>query len=202
MTATLILPGYLGSGRDHWQSHWLMDDASARQVEQEDWARPDLDLWLERLERAVSAHDGVLLVAHSLGCLLAARLAASPLAARVRGALLVAACDPAVTEARHPGAIRFGTPAERPLPFPSTLVASRNDPYMPFAGSARLAALWGSTMVDLGESGHINVDSGFGRWPMGYRLARLLFRPRDPAEAAFAPAAAFRGLVRDRRLAP
>ena len=35
----------------------------------------------------------------------------------------------------------------------------------------RPAAAWGSELVDLGRSGHINADSGIDEWPRGLRLA-------------------------------
>ncbi|OAP38594.1 hypothetical protein AU381_22030 [Sinorhizobium glycinis] len=184
MTRTLILPGFRGSFGDHWQAHWLRDDPRAVLVEQDDWERPDLDLWNARLQEVLATTDKALLVAHSLGCLLAARIASSPLAGRVKGAFLVAPCDPALTEKLHPGAIRFGALPEKRLSFPSMLVASRSDPYMQFNEARRLAAAWGSSLVDLGPQGHINVKSGFGRWPMGYRLASLLSRERGRSKSA------------------
>ena len=34
------------------------------------------------------------------------------------------------------------------------------------------AEIWGSDVALLGHVGHINVDSGFGRWRNGYQLFR------------------------------
>lgn len=52
----------------------------------------------------------------------------------------------------------------RALPFPSIVAASRNDPLASFDRVRELAADWGSTLVDLGEVGHLNPASGYGRW--------------------------------------
>lgn len=204
MTRTLILPGFMGSGTDHWQQHWLSDHPGSRFVEQDNWDRPHLDAWLARLESVLGKHGDVILVAHSLGCLLAAHLAGRASAETIRGALLVAPCHLDRTEYIHPGAIRFGAMPEAPLPFPSLVVASLNDPYMPFEQCRHYASLWGSELIDLGHAGHINVASGFGRWVHGYRLASLF--QRDGSDTMHRTVSRigshrpFRGLVRDRRL--
>ncbi|PWJ83871.1 hypothetical protein C7441_10730 [Pseudaminobacter salicylatoxidans] len=171
MTTTLILPGFNGSGEDHWQRHWLADHDDAVLVGQEHWGEPVLEDWLYNLESELIAHPGAILVAHSLGCILAANLAGRPAAEHVGGAVLVAPCDIDVTNVKHPGLIDFGAMPRRRLPFPSILVASRNDSYMEFDTARQYAGIWGSGLVDLGNAGHINVASGFGRWEDGYALA-------------------------------
>lgn len=50
------------------------------------------------------------------------------------------------------------------LPFPSVLVASSNDPYATFGQGSRFASEWGSELIDAGESGHVNAQSGLGSW--------------------------------------
>ncbi|NGN41066.1 serine hydrolase family protein [Mesorhizobium sp. CGMCC 1.15528] len=168
---TLILPGLNGSGEDHWQRHWLADHGDAILVAQEHWDKPVLEDWLHTLESELVAHPGAVLVAHSLGCILAAKLAGRPAAEHVAGAVLVAPCDIDVTNAKHPGLIDFGAMPRRRLPFPTIFVASRNDTYMDFDIAQEYAGIWGSGLVDIGDAGHINVASGFGRWEDGYALA-------------------------------
>ena len=87
----LILPGWQGSGPGHWQWHWARLHGHVV-VEQNDWMRPLRGDWLARLDEAVIDAPGpVVLVAHSLACVLVAAWAAvSRHTARVRGALLVA----------------------------------------------------------------------------------------------------------------
>ncbi|SMQ85367.1 hypothetical protein SAMN06295905_2644 [Devosia lucknowensis] len=168
----LIIPGLNGSGDGHWQRHWLADHDDAYLVEQSDWSNPTAGRWMHRLEQAVIAHPGALLVAHSLGTILVARLAASSVAPLVGGALLVAPADIERTSELHARTYEFGTiPTER-LPFPALVVASRDDMYMSLDKARRVAQAWHSPVVDIGQAGHINVASGFGRWPDGYALAQ------------------------------
>ncbi|MCV3765915.1 RBBP9/YdeN family alpha/beta hydrolase [Rhizobium sp. TRM95796] len=174
MSTRLIIPGMNGSGPGHWQQHWLEDDADAVLVEQRNWARPDLGEWLVRLERAIYEHPGATLVAHSFGALVAANLAGRPAASKVGAALLVAPCDPDRVRSLHPGAVGAAALPCAGAAFPTLVVGSRNDPYMRFADAKALSERLNGGFVDLGHAGHVNIDSGHGRWPAGYRLAHRL----------------------------
>ncbi|UXN73868.1 alpha/beta hydrolase [Devosia sp. A8/3-2] len=46
-----------------------------------------------------------------------------------------------------------------------------------------LATARGSPLHDLGYAGHINIASGYGRWPAGYAPAARLADCRSPATA-------------------
>ena len=197
---TLILPGLNGSPETHWQRHWARDNPDSRIVEQHDWSCPEREQWLAELERQVEmVGRDVWLVGHSLGCVLAAHFAQSRLASRIRGALLVAPCDLDATEMLHPCIVRFGAMPNTHLPFPSLVVGSLNDPYMPVDRLRRTAHAWGSGLVDIGAAGHINVASGFGRWTAGYDFLEILKERAAQAEAPgrrlFATAVAQSGLV-------
>ena len=73
----LIVPGYNGSGPDHWQSRWQGRLSSARRVEQDAWSKPVREDWVDRLVGEVErARKPVVLIGHSLGaaiCVLGAR---------------------------------------------------------------------------------------------------------------------------------
>jgi len=84
----------------------------------------------------------------------------------VQGALLVAPGDPE-REALRTVLPSWSPVVLQPLPFPSTLVGSRNDPYCDNARARAFATAWGSTWVDYGARGHINADSDFGRLARG-----------------------------------
>jgi len=187
--AVLILPGINDSGPAHWQSLWEGSIPGARRVLQEDWDRPDCGAWVAALVRAVEdarqrvgeqgRQGGVFLVAHSLGCLLVAHaMAAGPsrdvLARHVRGALLVAPPDPDAISFPTDIARGFDPLPLQRLPFPSVLVASQDDPYADFAFARRVAAAWGSELVDAGTRGHLNAESGLGDWPEGRGLLERL----------------------------
>ena len=67
-----------GSGPDHWQTRWERRHGYVRVV-QDDWERPTPDAWTARLDESVGRAPGaVVLVAHSLGCILVARWATHP----------------------------------------------------------------------------------------------------------------------------
>src|SRR6185369_10560694 len=52
-----------------------------------------------------------------------------------------------------------------PLPFPTIVAASTNDPLGRYERIVELAAAWGSRLVNIGPVGHLNPASGFGEWP-------------------------------------
>ena len=162
----LIIPGLGGSGPGHWQSRWEAKLSTARRVEQDNWLNPRLEDWTARIIAEVeAAQRPVLLVAHSLG--VTAVVHAAPRLPKdvVRGAFLVAPpADSVLLEAAGPG---FTHLPHAPLPFPSVLVASRTDPYAPYEESEEISYAWGSRLLDAGEAGHINNDSGHGPWPEG-----------------------------------
>ncbi|MBB3543717.1 MULTISPECIES: alpha/beta hydrolase [unclassified Rhizobium] len=174
MTPVLILPGLFGSGNTHWQTAWLQDHPESRLVEQDNWGNPHLMTWRAKLEATLEDAGEAYIVAHSLGCLLAASLAGRSSVARVRGALLVAPCDLPATDRLHPGRIAFGTMPTAELPFPSMVIGSLNDHYMSLDRLTLFARLWGSELHNVGLAGHINVASGYGRWPGGYRIFEKL----------------------------
>ena len=158
MVIPLIVPGLYGSCSQHWQS-WLERRLPlAHRVLQANWDKVDIGAWAEVLEREILLrNERVILIAHSFGCL-ASVAAARRLAPRISAALLVAPCD-----TQRVGVEESLLDFE--LPFPSTIVASRNDPWMSFSRAELWSQRWGSRLVDVGHKGHINVASGHGPWP-------------------------------------
>lgn len=110
-----------------------------------------------------------IVVAHSLGCIATVHLGAEA-ASRVRGALLVAPADPE----RRAQLADFAPVPYAQLPYRSVLVASSNDPFCPIRRAGAYARAWGSELVRLQNAGHINVESGFGAWPLGLALLQSL----------------------------
>lgn len=170
----LLLPGWQNSGPGHWQTEWERLHGYQR-VAQHDWQRPLRGDWSARLQEVLLEADApVVLVAHSLGCILTAWWAAhSVLASKVRAALLVAPGDVEQPELRQqiPG---WAPIARQRLPFPAVLVGSRNDPFCSFARAQQMALDWGAGFVDYGACGHINADSDLGAWPRGHALLEQL----------------------------
>jgi len=173
-TTVLILPGWQGSGPEHWQMHWVRQHGCTV-VEQDNWMRPRRGDWLARLDEVVIDTPGrLVLAAHSLGCIqVAAWAAVSRHTARVAGALLVAPGDVEQPDLREqlPG---WSPIVRQKLPFASILVGSQNDPYCSAVRAQGLARDWGAEWVDLGEAGHINAETQLEDWPAGLALLNRL----------------------------
>lgn len=180
----LIVPGWLNSGADHWQSRWQRNLKTARRIEQEDWTAPDKDAWVASIIAAVAttARPAVL-VAHSLGAIAVAYAAHKLPKSSVAGAFLVAPADVDDAQSWAPNdghawpssGFGFAHVPLAPMPFPSILLASSNDPYCSTARAKRFAAAWASEFVDVGPAGHIAEASGRGPWPDGVlRFGRFL----------------------------
>ncbi len=169
--AILTVPGLNSSGPAHWQTIWEQTRDACFRVEQRDWVDPDPEEWVATLHREICrAGEPVLLVAHSLGCWAAVQWGERfGLDGRVRAALLVAPCDPERPDAL-PAVARFGPLRPAPLPFASTVVGSRNDPYATLGRARAFAEYWSSGFVDAGEAGHINAASDLGDWRFGQTL--------------------------------
>lgn len=163
----LVLPGWLNSGPDHWQSRWERSHGYTR-VEQHDWQRPLRGDWIARLEDVLlSCTEPAVLVAHSLGCLTVAAWAAhSKNTHLVKAALLAAPPDTEREDIRQmlPGWV---VPLQM-LPFKTVVFASSNDPFCRLDKARGYASAWQASFIDIGERGHINADSGLGDWPEGH----------------------------------
>ncbi|WDQ98928.1 alpha/beta hydrolase [Devosia sp. J2-20] len=173
----LILPGLGNVADGHWQLRWAERMGTAAIVEQADWDEPDLDDWVATIDQAcrLTARP-VVLVAHSLAVIAVAQ-AGTRLPDNVRGAFLVAPPDIDLSSAA-PEAMHAFRPIQRdPLPFPSMLVTSNNDPLCTVDRAVEFATCWGSDFHQAGDAGHINLDSGHGPWPEGLLMfTRLMQR--------------------------
>ena len=186
----LIVPGL----RDHVPEHW--QTLLAARLPRVHTVPPLLDDKLscaarvQALDEALRFIDGpVILVAHSAGVMMVAQWAQIFQSWRpIQGALLVTPADvqnpfpagyPTTDTLRTQGWLPI--PRER-LPFPTLLAASRNDPLCGFDRAQAMAGDWGSTLVDLGEVGHLNPASGYGPWPAAEDLlTALTLAARVPA---------------------
>lgn len=169
----LTVPGLGNSGPAHWQTLWGQGRLDTHRVDLGMWDTPHRNAWVTKLDQAISsAQAPVILVGHSLGCQAIAwwaSLSPQPYGWPVAGALLVAPAD--VDREGAPAELNTFAPAPRiPLPFPSILVASTDDPWVSIERAHSLAADWGSYFVDAGAQGHLNAASGLGWWPEGQAL--------------------------------
>lgn len=181
--ATVVLvPGLRGHVEDHWQTHLAATLPSARLVPPLGRENPSLDERVALLDHMVDEAEGpVLLVAHSAGVLVTVHWAARH-DRPVAGALL--ATPPALASElpREYPSIRVLRDSgwlpipRRPLPFPSIVATSSDDPLSNPVRLPALAKAWGSRLHSLGAVGHLNPASGYGDWPGAVPLIDELWR--------------------------
>jgi predicted alpha/beta hydrolase family esterase len=173
----VFLAGIGNSEPEHWQRFWFTEiskSSRALWVDHHDWNRVSRDRWLTELDAAIDGADAanrpIVFVAHSLGCLLAAEWLDENRDADVKGALFVAPPDLASEQA--PKTVSgFRSPfALGALTCNAVLAASDDDPFASMDFAKRLAEHWKVRLVAVGRRGHINVQSGLGRWAEGRAL--------------------------------
>jgi len=166
----VFLAGIGNSEPEHWQSLWHRSLPGSLWVEHADWDRPDAAVWVADLDAALASVRGPkLLVAHSLGCLLAVEWARAHHDLDVKGSFLVAV--PETTGPNFPRqATGFRPAASGKPPVPALVVASTTDRYASFESARAAAVAWGAAFEDVGPLGHINLASNLGDWPAGRAL--------------------------------
>ena len=172
----LIVPGLRDHVARHWQTLLIEQLPRVHAVAPMGRANLDREARVAAIERAATRIVGpIVIVAHSGGCITVAHWAART-KCRVHGALLATPADferpmpegyPTIIELDAAGWLPM---PRAPLPFPSIVAASRNDPLASPDRIADLAADWGSRLVDLGEVGHLNPACGYGPWPRAEEL--------------------------------
>jgi uncharacterized protein len=174
-TIYLVVPGVTNSSPQHWQSLWEKEFPERfRRIEQAEWDTPFVDDWTATIETEVQKEspERIVLVAHSLGCTAVAHWA-KRFGTRIKGAFLVAPSDCEAPSYTFDTKGFAPIPLEK-LPFPSLVVASTDDEYVPFERARFFAESWGGEFTGVGPKGHINGGSGFGEWPEGLELLKRL----------------------------
>jgi uncharacterized protein len=168
----LILHGWQGSGPGHWQS-WLAGRLRERgervsYPQLPEPGAPRLDRWLGALDEELAREPGGMVVlCHSLACVLWLQHARRSTAAPAERVLLVAPPSPS---ADLPGVHGFFPLAVEPeevarAASSTQIVASDDDPYCP-EGVERLYGEPLDLPVCMVEGGgHLNPDAGYGPWP-------------------------------------
>lgn len=179
----LIIPGL----RDHVAEHWqtlletrLSAHRPVRSVPPLDTDKLSCQARVEAIERTMATIDGpIIAVAHSGGVIMLVHWA-QKYQRRLKGALLAAPPDfetplPAGYPSLDILQANGWLPVPRtPLPFPSLVAASTNDPLARLERVETMAREWGSTLVNVGAVGHLNPASGYGEWPQAETLIRQL----------------------------
>jgi predicted alpha/beta hydrolase family esterase len=176
--ATVVLvPGLRGHDEDHWQTRLAATLPDVRTVPPLGRTAPSLRARMTLLDRIVADVDGpVVVVAHSAGVLATVHWAVRYEGTAVVGALLATPPAfaaplppeyPSIAQLRDHGWLPI---PRRPLPFPSILAVSTDDPLGNPVRLRALARAWGSRWHSLGPVGHLNPASGYGDWPAAEEL--------------------------------
>jgi uncharacterized protein len=167
----LLLHGWQGSGPEHWQT-WLAGRLRER-GEHVSYPRlpdpdePKLGDWLAAFDEQLAQPEGLVVLCHSLACIVWLHRARSVEEAPVERALLVAPPSAVIDAMGLPGFFPLhAAPADIARAARSTLlVHSDNDPYCPEGAGALYAEPLGIPAKLLPGAGHINTDAGYGPWP-------------------------------------
>jgi uncharacterized protein len=176
----LIVPGLREHVPDHWQTLLEPKLPKVKCVPRMERNKLSCAAWVAKLDESLAQIEGpVVLVAHSGGCMMVVHWAQQH-GRPIKGALLATPPDfesPLPEGYPKQEALQQGgwLPTPRaPLPFPSIVAASMNDPLGRFDRVAALATAWGSRLVNVGNVGHLNPASGYGEWPQAQDLIREL----------------------------
>lgn len=169
----LLIHGLFGSGPDHWQS-WLYNELKQRNFPVvyptfSKFNTPKKDIWLDELSSAVQSlpedHKKII-ITHSLGGVLWQHFSALQNKKAADQVILVAPPSPKIvlTEAKSFFPVplsekNLSRSAEKTL-----FVHSTNDPYCSMNDASHYLNL-NFPAVTLENMGHINTESGHGKWP-------------------------------------
>jgi len=168
----LIIHGLGGSGPDHWQT-WLYHELTNRNMNVcyptfSNFDTPDKEVWLRELSDCLSTipHNHTLtVITHSLGCLLWLHHLETETIRNAEQAILVAPPSPTITlksakSFYHPplNSSHLVKGAKE-----TVFVHSTNDPYCSIK-DAELYTKLGAKSIIFPNMGHINTESGYGRW--------------------------------------
>lgn len=174
MTNYLIVPGLGNSGPEHWQTYFQNSDNNFHRIEQQEWDAPDCQQWIATMDKKISEFDlsTVILIGHSLGCTAIAHWA-KKYKKQIKGALLVAPSDIETPQYTFP-ATGFAPIPLNTIKFKTIVVASANDIWVTLERAAFFAKHWESEFINLGNAGHINVESGHTNWNEGLQILKTL----------------------------
>jgi uncharacterized protein len=175
MTNYLIVPGLGNSGPKHWQTYFQHLGNNFHKIEQQEWDAPDCKDWIANIEKKISEFETstVVLIGHSLGCTAIAHWA-KEYGKHIKGAFLVAPSDIENPVYTFPSTGFIPIPLDK-LNFKTIVITSANDVWVSLERVEFFAKSWGSEFINIGNAGHINVDSGHSNWEEGLQLLKTFF---------------------------
>ncbi len=164
----LLVHGWGGSDYPHWQS-WLASELAKEYgcinfLRFSNFDTPKLDVWKEELEQALKDFEPDIVICHSLANTLWFHLSNTSSLKMIETLYLVAppsmTCEVQEIQEFFPQKIPKNLFAKEVL-----LIGSTNDPYMNIQELYELQKGLDVQLKVLENAGHINTDSGFGKWP-------------------------------------
>ena len=164
----LLLHGWGGSDFPHWQS-WLAgeivkDYGCINFLKFSDFDAPKLDVWLDELQNALADFKPDIVICHSLANTLWFHLCQTQRIKTIQKLYLVAPpslnCEVQELKEFFPVKIPHTLNAANAL-----LITSTNDPYLMMDEAKILQTNLNIEMKVLENAGHINTQSGYGKWP-------------------------------------
>lgn len=171
----ILVPGLRDSDGYHWQTCWASHLPRWKRIRQRNWIQPDIENWRAAIRRELATCTlPVILIGHSYGAL-ASWCQARSQVSNIAGVVMVAPAEPSYFELED-------VVTTSKLSIPGMVFASHNDPLMSFERAVFWADSWGCELIDVGDAGHINSESGFGEWEYGLEkvshfVERLLKTP-------------------------
>ncbi|KDE38080.1 UNVERIFIED_ORG: putative alpha/beta hydrolase family esterase [Kosakonia oryzae] len=157
---TILVPGLRDSDDYHWQTCWARRLPRWKRISQRNWLQPDIENWGAAIRRELATCTlPVILIGHSFGAL-ASWYQVQSRAVNVAGIVMVAPAEPSHFELEE-------VVTASKLKIPGMVFASHNDPLMSFNRAVFWSDSWGCELIDVGDAGHINSESGFGEWEYG-----------------------------------
>lgn len=189
----LVLHGWGGNKPEHWQEHLVRnlqaDGVDVRYPKFTNPKAPDLEIWLDELERVVAEipeDHPITVLAHSLGSILWMHYAAAAVDSEppIRAERVLLVAPPYVVREMPPLDAPSGAEGFFPPPLSADgiksvgsetiLVASDNDDYATFDQSSVYAHHLAIPIEKLHGAGHISPYYGYGEWPWVEAWARKL----------------------------
>jgi len=163
----LLLHGWGGSDMPHWQA-WLAAELAKEYgcvnfLHFSNYDTPKLDVWMQELQGALQDFQPDIVICHSLANTLWFHLCNTQKIQQIQKLYLVAppslTCNVEELSEFFPLQIPKKLFAKKAL-----LITSTNDPYLTTDEAKELQKALNIPMKTLENAGHINSDSGFGKW--------------------------------------
>lgn len=142
---------------------------------------PRVDQWDAAVDQQIPVADGLILVAHSLGCITALRFVARHKLQDVH-LLLVGAFDQNLPH--YPELDTFMTPAPdyrqiTPKISSATVITAKDDPIAPYQDSVSVARRLNAKLIVQPYGGHFLSSDGFTEFPLVLKELRRLAIPTN-----------------------